>query len=272
MKSLKPKDILAQYGIRPDKALGQNFLIDKHVMKRFLQAADLAPNDVVLEIGSGIGAITLELARQVKQVIAVEKDKGIANVLQEVLRDANLEDKVQIVNEDILEFLISNNKCMPRTEWYWGHILGAIPYSITSPLLHKLIKEAGPLVPVTLIIQNEVANKIAAKSPNATYLSNFVQTFYNVSLVGKPISPPAFWPQPKVYSRIIKLMPKSSIVISKAEDINKFEKFLHQGFSNPRKMLNKVFDKERLLKAEIDPQSRPQRLSLEQWLKLFSTL
>ncbi|MBU1110341.1 16S rRNA (adenine(1518)-N(6)/adenine(1519)-N(6))-dimethyltransferase [Patescibacteria group bacterium] len=297
-----PKSILSRYGLLPHKQLGQNFLVNQHILSDLLETADLTPKNVILEIGAGSGAITVELARRAKKVIAVEIDKKLIPILNNAIRDAGMLDKVQIINADILKLRITNDESgimdnkvngvnrvneaseanePKKLEKFTPYrleksgsglkILGAIPYQITSPLLHKLLKLEIPPQLIVLIIQNEVAEKIAAQPPQATYLGNFVQSLAKIELVGRPIHPAAFWPQPKVQSRIIKIRPKDP-VFTGIENIYRWEKFLHRAFSHPRKMLRNVFPTELLEKSGIEPTARPQEINLEQWKTLAKSL
>ena len=265
--SVELKTILSRYGIKLGKKLGQHFLVDQGVLDRLLDAAELKSGDVVLEVGAGMGVITVELAQQVKKVIAVEKDRNLIPALEQVLQEAGVSHKVEVVNCDILEF----GNLPPK-------VVGAIPYQITSPLIHKFLKRETLPELIVFIIQNEVAEKIVAVPPRACYLSNFIQSLALVELVGKPIPSTAFWPQPKVKSRVIKLKTTPDVVKAQGskfksrDEIDKWERFLHRGFRNPRKMLRNEFDEEILLESGIDPQSRPQELMLSQWESLFFLL
>ena len=272
-REVAPKHILSLKQVKPKKSWGQHFLVSQEVLRDLLAAAELEPQDTVLEIGAGTGVITVELARRVKRVIAVEKDPRLAAILREELH-AHSVDNVQIVNQDILKLQMSDNKYQINAECQTtgvqvkcDKILGAIPYQITSPLIHKLLKELPPNLLIVLVIQNEVAEKIAAQPPEATYLSNFVSALAKVKLVGGPVAPSSFRPPPRVKSRIIKLVTRNEERVRR-EEIQRFEDFLHKGFSRPRKMLKNVFDEGLLRKAGIDPSSRPQELTLEEWLLL----
>lgn len=239
------------------KPLGQNFLTDFSIISEFVKVAEISKENVVLEIGAGSGNITKEIAKKAKKVVAVEFDQDLIPVLTGNL--CNLSN-VEIINESAL-FLSK----LPSDKRLAGvnKVVGAIPYQITSPLIHKMIYDNWPVS--TFIVQKEVAEKICAKAPEASYLSNFVSMFFKAEM-GKIIPPKAFSPAPLVFSAIIKLTP-----ISPRPDIEirKFSGFLHLGFSNPRKMLNKVFDKELLTSLGISPSKRPQELILAEWLKLY---
>lgn len=255
---------------RPKKNLGQNFLSSEEVLDQFIAACDLNENDVVVEVGAGMGVITAELAKRVRNVIAFELDSDLIPSLRNLLKLQNL-CNVEIRNEDVLKSKSTSTSISTSvsTSTPISKIVGAIPYQITSPLLHKIILEFEEKPTIVFIVQKEVAEKITAKPPHATYLSNFVSLYGKAEIVGLPISPLAFYPAPKVESAILKITPDSKFYNF---TILQFSKFLHHGFKNPRKMLNKAFPAEVLKKAGVDPALRPQNLTLEDWMRLSDIL
>lgn len=243
------------------KELGQNFLTDKRVVEDLLQTADIGGDDLILEVGAGMGALTQPLAKQAGRVIATEIDKALIPQLQENLKDL---ENVAVVNEDILKMDLD-----ARIPGYGDiksfKVVGSIPYQITSPLIHQMLKLEARPKSITIVVQKEVAEKITAEPPKATYLSNFTANFGQAGIV-RLIKPGAFRPQPGVDSALlhIQLRPKPHV-----KDAKRFEAFLHRGFAQPRKMLNKQFPAETLQKTGIDPQRRPQTLNFKEWVKLF---
>lgn len=264
------KSILTQQGLRPKKSLGQNFLVSKKVEQEFLEACELSKKDAVLEVGAGLGSLTRELARCVKKVIAVELDKNLFAILQKNLKLVNVVN-TQTICGNILKdatwqaIAVQINTNFSRaTDW---KIVGSIPYQITSPLLHKIFFSKNLPRLICWIVQKEVAEKLTAKPPKASYLSNLTALFGKAETIGKTIPSSAFWPQPKVESAILRIRTnhkKPSI------DPKKFSRFLHHGFSQPRKMLRAVFDEKDLFKAHLNPQARAGELDLEDWLALFN--
>lgn len=260
--------------MRPKKELGQNFLIDQRVISDTIKSAQISKDDTVLEVGAGAGALTRPLAEKAKKVIAVEIDKDLIPELQ-----ANLEglENVEIINADILKLPITNHQ-LPDYK-----IVGSIPYQITSPLIHQLLKLKNRPKSITIIVQKEVVEKIAAQPPEATYLSNFVANFGQAKIL-RTIKPNAFHPQPKVDSALLHIVLKLHPSYYRAKRDNggceagsyitpeELEKFLHHGFAQPRKMLNKRFPAETLQKLGIDPKRRPQTLSFKEWIKLFKEI
>ena len=239
------------------KELGQNFLVDQRIISDTIKSARISANDVVVEVGAGTGALTRPLAERARKVIAVEIDKDLIPDLQ-----TNLEglENVEIINEDILKLDTSHYLLATNFK-----IVGSIPYQITSPLIHKLLKETPRPKSITIIVQKEVGEKIVAKPPQATYLSNFVANFGQAKIL-RTIKPNAFRPQPSVDSALLHITIHHKPLTIEPERLSAF---LHHGFAQPRKMLNKRFPAETLQKLGIDPKRRPQTLSFEEWIKLF---
>jgi len=257
---------LKYHRIYPIKRLGQNFLIDKNVLRKIVEAAELSKNDTVLEVGPGIGNLTIELAKKVKKIIAVEKDKRMVEILKERLKEERIEN-VEIVNEDILKFLPSFKVrgCYK--------VVANIPYYLTSRLIRNLLEiERKPKL-IVLMIQKEVAQRICAKPPKMNLLAVSVQ-FYAKPKIVSFVSKNCFWPRPKVDSTIIKIEPKKEDLIDK----DLFFEIVKAGFSQPRKQLinnlskklkeKKEIIKKFLFKAKILPIKRAEALSIEDWKKL----
>lgn len=246
--------------IKPKKFFGQNFLNGPEGGK-FLQAlataAEIGPEDTVLEIGPGLGALTKILSERAKKVIAVEIDPELLPTLRENLR---ARPNVEIVNADILKLLTSNFQFPEKNL----KVTGSIPYQITSPLLHELMARQNWQI-AALLVQKEVAEKISAVPPRASYLANFIRTFVDVKLVA--VVPKAvFWPVPKVDGAIVQLKIKNSKL---KIGVQPWSRFLHWGFTHQRQMLNKVFPAAVLEAADIDPHRRPATLSLTEWQHVF---
>ncbi len=250
-------------GVKPKKRFGQNFLVDQKVVANLVSAAELTKSDVVVEVGAGTGVLTKELAKQAGKVIAFEIDRDLIPVLKKELQDF---DNVKILNQDFLKFVICNLE-FGISDY---KVIGSIPYQITSPLIHKLLTLDPRPSLVVLLIQKEVAEKITAQPPKATYLSNITELLGEVEIV-RLVSKNAFRPVPTVDGAIIKLVPSAYSLVPKAE-IDRFQQFLHRGFQHPRKMLRTKFDSEVLEEVGIDPTRRAQTLKFDDWVKLFNHL
>jgi 16S rRNA (adenine1518-N6/adenine1519-N6)-dimethyltransferase len=263
MSSLK--EILRKHETLPIKRLGQNFLIDKNVLRRIIEAAELSKRDVVLEVGPGIGNLTIELAKKVKKVVAVEKDERMVEILKERLKEEKIEN-VEIVNEDILKFLPSFKL---RRSY---KVVANIPYYLTSRLIRNLLEAKRRPRLIVLMIQKEVAQRICAKPPKMNLLAVSVQ-FYAKPKIVSYVSKNSFWPRPKVDSAIIKIEPRETKF-----NANLFFKIVRAGFSHPRKQLinnlsrklgrKKEEIKKLLSQLGISPKKRAEELSIEDWMKL----
>ena len=271
------KNLFKKYHLKPNKRLGQNFLISQKVLRRIIQTAELSKKDIVLEIGPGLGALTQELAQRAKKVIAVEKDKRMVEILKNTLKDHQ---NIEIIHGDMLDIIRdspSDTVLDSRTvsEGLSLKIVANIPYYLTSPLIRLFLELKTPPQEMVLLIQKEVAQRICAKPPKMSLLAIAVQ-FYSQPKIISYVSKKSFWPQPKVDSAIIKIGQ-----IKKPKNINqeKFFRIVKAGFASPRKQLaNNLSQKLNLAQREIkkaltqchlDIQVRAENLSVEDWLELF---
>ncbi len=260
---------------KPIKQLGQNFLMNMDVVKKMVAELGIEEGDLIIEIGPGPGVITRELVKTIEgipnvKLIAVELDERFFADLSVAFAG---KENVQVLNENILDFLPTFK---PETKKV--KIIGSLPYNITSPIIHKIIKMGTLPVTAIIMVQKEVGEKIIAVKVKRNYLSTFVQTFFDVKSLGV-VPRNYFKPAPKVDSIVLKLATKNQFgwdleTIEKYGDYvtycEQYEKFLHNGFKFPKKMLNKVLSKELLQKTNINGNDRPHNLSVETWMQLFN--
>ena len=285
------KNLCKEFDIRPSKKLGQNFLVSKFVLDKIIAAADLKSSDVVLEIGPGFGALTFELAKRAQKVIAVEKDKRLAEFLRKGLKEYRNKG-LKIINDDILELddIFTRDPSAPNgPKGRSGQakksykIVSNLPYQITSPVLWKFLKEEKnkPELMI-LMVQKEVAERIVAKPGQMSVLSVMCQFYVECDLVGI-VSRDNFYPKPDVDSAIIKLRIKnhpehSGLRVKEKE----FFKFVKIGFSAKRKMLKNNLARglgveqdeivAALKKVGLGEKVRAQEISVDSWMRLFSFL
>jgi len=241
------------------KSLGQNFLINSGILNKIVSAAEINPNDVVLEIGPGKGTLTKLLADKAKKVITIEKDSRLISPLKEFSKDFS---NIEILENDILKFNPAH--CSLLTAHY--KIVANIPYYITSHLL-KIIFEKWPKPKlIILTVQKEVAKRIIAKPPDMNLLALSVQLYSEPKIISY-VSKGSFRPIPKVDSAIIKLTPHPSI---DTESVKKVLLLAKKAFAGKRKQLKNTVELDLLIKSRIKPESRPQELSLTDWLKIVS--
>jgi len=290
------KQLCRLYDIKPARSRGQNFLIEEEVYEKIIKAADLKENDVVLEVGPGLGFLTTRLAKIVKKVVAVELDDKLAEVLRTglmaqgiypvksgdagILPSAKLFDRVEnveVVNSDILK-IPPLNLPLVKGESPQGRgfkIVANLPYNITSIFLRKFLSAENKPAMMVLMLQKEVAERIIARPPKMSLLAVSVQ-FYSRSEIVDIVPANCFWPKPEVDSAIVKLKVKSEKL--KVSD-KEFFKLVKIGFSAKRKMLKNNLAagfhispeeaEERVKKAGFNPKIRAQELSVEDWAKLF---
>lgn len=263
------KTLFKQYNNRPRKSLGQNFVINKSVIDKIIQAADLKPNDTVLEIGPGIGALTIELAKRAQKVIAVEKDKALCNILQDVLQKNNL-DNVAIIEGDALNF--QSKSKLQNLNFQNYKLVANIPYYITQPIIRLFLESGNSPQEIILLVQKEVAQRICAQPPKMNLLAVSIQ-FYAKPKIITYVSQNNFWPKPKVDSAIIRITPAN--INAQQIQPKEFFKVVKAGFSAPRKMLiNNLFNKLKIPKEKIseifnqiniNQKARAENLSLADW-------
>jgi 16S rRNA (adenine1518-N6/adenine1519-N6)-dimethyltransferase len=260
------KEILEEFGAKPSKGLGQNFLIDKNILQKIIDSSDIKEDDIVLEIGPGMGTLTHELAKKAKKVIAIEKDQTMVDILSKTISQFN---NVQIISQDILETKIEDLK-LENNKY---KVIANIPYYLTSPLIRKLLEEKIRPSEIILMIQKEVAQRICAKVGDMNLLAVSVQ-FYAEPKIISYVKKGCFFPAPKIDSAIIKITPKENPTVN----IDLFFKIVKAGFSHPRKQLQNNFnvalniEKDKILewldKNNIKPNQRAETLSVNDWKNL----
>ncbi len=264
------QDLLKEHQICPSKRLGQNFLVDKEAVKKIVEAAGLELEDVILEVGPGLGILTQELAKRAKKVIAVEKDQNMIEILRTTLKDLK---NVEVIQGDIRK--IDTKYHTPNTRY---KIVANLPFYLAAPVIRQFLEVENPPKEMVLVVQKEVGQRICAKPPDMNILAVSVQIYAKPKIVSY-ISKKSFWPSPKVDSAIIK------ITINKKQlttDQNLFFKIVKAGFSQPRKQLinnlSKGLDLEKekiqnwLSKNNVQPTQRAETLKVQDWINLTKTI
>jgi 16S rRNA (adenine1518-N6/adenine1519-N6)-dimethyltransferase len=260
--------LLRAHSLHPKKGLGQNFLSDPIALQRIVDSAEVQPDSHVLEVGPGLGSLTRYLALAAQQVVAVELDKALLPVLQEVLAPF---DNVRIVQGDILELDPAELMLVPGYQ-----VVANIPYYITSAVIRHLLE--APVKPsrIVLTVQREVADRISAKPGKLSLLALSVQVYGQPRTVAR-IPAGAFYPPPKVDSAVVRVDLYAEPLIP-TEQLSTFFRLAKAGFSQKRKMLRNSLvgglslPQERvealLQAAGIDSQRRAETLSIEEWRRL----
>ncbi len=273
----KIRETLDKYDFKFSKSLGQNFLIDGNVVRKIVRQAGITKEDYVLEIGPGMGTLTEELAINAKKVVAVELDRKLLPILDETLENY---DNVEIIYGDILEI---NIKKLIEEKLGGGPVklVANLPYYVTTPIIGKLLEEDLDLESISVMVQKEVADRMAASPGSKSYgsLSVFVNFYTNPKVVVK-VPKTVFMPQPKIDSSVIKLDLKKELP---EIDREKFFKVVKAAFSKRRKtIINSLstygFDLEKeeirqaLEKVGIKPEERAENISVEDFIKLSTEL
>jgi len=268
----KTIELCKMYEIRPSRSKGQNFLINEKIYDEIIEAAQINPQDTVLEVGPGLGFLTAKLSKVAKKVVAVELDDRLANFLQIGLDSQDVKN-VEIVNQDVLKF---NPSTLPKNY----KVVANLPYNITSIFLRTFLNQKNRPQSLVLMLQKEVAERLIAEPGEMSMLALSVQFFGGVEII-REVKAGNFWPEPKIDSAIIRLIinneKRGDIAISEEKDFFRLAKF---GFSAKRKMLKNNLasglkisnsEAEKLLEvAGLDLKIRAEDLSVLNWQKLFA--
>ena len=306
----KTKQICQDNNIKPARSRGQNFLINEDIYDFIVDKANLSLNDHVLEVGPGLGFLSEKIAKKVKKLIAVELDDALVKILQNRLKEQEIQN-VEIINDNILDIKPAFTGVQPLypqglnpCEGY--KIIANLPYNISSVFLRKFLSTDARPKEMTLMLQKEVAERITAKPGKMSLLAVSVQ-FYADAEILKYVPKTDFWPVPAVDSAVIQLRIKNEELRIKNEELRikneeparsaatladelrikkdqekSFFRLVKFGFSSKRKMLKNNLisgyheDEEKILKilknCNFNLKIRAQELSLDDWFKLFGEI
>lgn len=279
MSPTSPKILLQRLGLRPKKTLGQNFLVHAHQARRIVAALELADTDTVVEIGAGLGALTVFLAPAARRVVAVERDPALAQFLQEELLASVPTVEVQCQDVLRLDFLeLRREVGRPLA------VVGNLPYQITSPLLFKLMAERAAISRAVLMMQQEVGARLLARPGTKDYgiLSVLLRYHFAIQRLFS-LGPANFFPSPQVDSVVLKLTPASPSPAALDPDL--LARVVKAAFGQRRKTLNNTLtaraadlglspEKIRASLAElgIDPGRRGETLDLAEFVTLSNKM
>ena len=267
---------LAEQGLIPRKKWGQHFLADRNILKKVVKTAEIEKEDVVLEVGPGLGEMTQALAREARKVIAVEIDPRLVEILRDKLADTP---NVEIFQGDILKFDVRKHLGSGKRP---VKVVANLPYQISTPLLFHFIESRDLFSALILMLQKEVAERMVAPPGGKTYgpLSVLVQSVADVSICFT-IKPSAFFPPPEVESAVIRLSWKERPMIAPEQE-GWFRLVVKGCLGYRRKTLANALKhsdlplpenlKERLEEVGIDPRRRPETLSVQEFVGLASVL
>ena len=267
------RKLLRQSGVTARKRLGQHFLVDETTLETIVDAAELSPEDIVIEVGPGLGVLTSELARRVKRVIAVELDTKLALFLKRRLVSLP---NVNVINADILK--VSPLHLLGENNEY--KVVANLPYYITSPILRYFVEAFPKPSLMVVMVQKEVGEAIVANPGKMSLLAVSLQLYSEPRIVSY-VPAQSFYPSPKVDSAIMRFDLLSEPAV-KVADIDGFFEVVRCGFSLPRKQLRNSLAQRMKAKpsevallleeARIEPQRRAGTLSLEEWARLYEVL
>lgn len=276
----------------PKKQLGQNFLVNPEVLKIIVEAGELTDADTVIEIGAGLGCLTDVLVRRAKRVIAVEVDELLYKALTarfgaagkpKLAPQTSTDSRVQLFNDDILKLelnaLLSHDAGSAPTTF---KVIANLPYSITTPILWKLISYRKEIHSCVLMMQKEVAERIVAGPGGKDYGALTIGVTYHAdATLISTLSPENFYPAPKVDSALLKLTMRENPKVA-VDDEELFFKIVRTAFRTRRKMLKNTLTRGRLApvevlsnafeELEIDPQRRPETLDITEFAALTNFL
>jgi 16S rRNA (adenine1518-N6/adenine1519-N6)-dimethyltransferase len=266
------RGLLATHGMRPNKAFGQNFLIDRSVLNKIVDAADITPEDEILEVGAGTGVLTLELAQRAQRVVAVEVERDMLTLLKETTGSYP---NVELLAGDLLHL---------KPEEIFGlcpyKLVANLPYYITAPTFRHFLESANSPRLLVVMVQLEVAQRIVAGPGDLSLLAVSIQ-FYGQPRIVARVPASSFYPSPKVDSAILRVDLHPQKVLTRQERDN-FFKVVQAGFSERRKQLHNSLThglhyKNELVRAwlasaNIDPSRRAETLSIADWLQLWRVI
>lgn len=274
-----PRILLAAHNIRPKKQMGQNFIVDPAFTEKIVKRAEILPEDIILEIGAGLGALTIPLARRAQKVFAVEKDRQIIPILNMEILVSGLTN-ISIIEKDILSVDV---KALIEDVGGKIVVIGNLPYNISSQILVQLVRSREGISRAVLMFQKELAQRITAETGCKDYGRLTVMLRY-CSDIKKLTNVKAslFFPKPKVDSQILELKFKKKIE-HKASDEQFLFKVIKSGFGNRRKTLKNALSASDLNidpntatmvleKSGIDPIRRAETLTVEEFVKLSNNL
>lgn len=270
IKDVKTAELVKKYNFKFSKSLGQNFLVDDSVPKDIVLGAEVDENDLVIEIGPGVGTLTAQLLNKAKKVVAIELDNDLIPILTEEMGN---NPKFTLIHNDALK--VNFNEIIGEEKSV--KLVANLPYYVTTPIIVKLLKEKYNFKSLTIMIQKEVAERMDAEPGNKDYgsLSLLVQYYCNTKIIRK-VPPQCFIPRPKVDSIVIRLdrldEPKVKVENEKLffeiirSSFNMRRKTLWNGVKNiglPKEKLELAFEE-----AGVDPKRRGETLTIEEFATL----
>jgi 16S rRNA (adenine1518-N6/adenine1519-N6)-dimethyltransferase len=263
--------LLSEHGVRPSRALGQNFVADPNTVRRVARLAGVGPGRHVVEVGAGLGSLTLALAETGAEVLAVERDRRLAHVLRDVLARKAPAAQVRVVEADAMT-LDWGGLLAPAGPWA---LVANLPYNIATPLVVGLLDDVPVVTEMLVMVQKEVAERLAARPGSPAYGAVSLKVAYwaEAELVGE-VPASVFVPRPRVASALLRLR-RRAVPAVPAEDVHPGVLFtlVRAGFAQKRKMLRRSLagvglPPEAWDEAGVSAEARPEELSVREWGRL----
>lgn len=263
-------ELLTKHGLAPRRAFGQNFVSDPNTVRRIARMANVKANDHVVEIGAGLGSLTLALAETGARITAIEIDHGIAPVLRDVVKDLP---NVSVVVGDALE--LDWNELVPPGSS--AVVVANLPYNVATPLVADLLDAVPQISRFVVMVQKEVALRLASQVGSSDYGAISVKVAYwATARVLGDVPPSVFIPRPKVTSSIIEITRRATPAVGPHIEPQKLFTVIRTGFGQRRKMLRRslanIATPENFENAGVSPESRPEELNVEQWGRLATEI
>lgn len=263
-------ELLTQHGLAPRRAFGQNFVSDPNTVRRIARMANVGPNDHVVEIGAGLGSLTLALAETGARITAIEIDHGIAPVLRDVVKDLP---NVSVVVGDALE--LDWNEIIPPGSK--AVVVANLPYNVATPLVADLLDALPQISRFVVMVQKEVALRLASSVGSSDYGAISVKVAYwATARVLGDVPPSVFIPRPKVTSSIIEITRRETPAVGPHIAPQQLFKVIRTGFGQRRKMLRRslaaIATLENFALAGVSPEARPEELDVHQWGRLATEI
>ncbi len=266
--------LLSEHGLSPRRTLGQNFVVDPNTVRRIARLAEASENDVVIEIGAGLGSLTAALAETGAHVVAVEVDRGIVPVLREQMASwSNVEvHEADAMQLDWPEFIASVNASLGREPDAPVAVVANLPYNIATPLVADLLDQVPQVASLLVMVQAEVGQRFCAAPGTEAYGAVSVKVAYwaTADIVGM-VPATVFLPRPKVESALVRIVRRATPAVSDVAPEHLFA-LVRTAFAKRRKMLRSalagVVDAEQFAAAHIDPTARAEQLGIVEWGRL----
>jgi len=262
-------ELLTKHGLAPRRAFGQNFVVDANTVRKIARLADVRAGDFVLEIGAGLGSLTLALAETGAQIVAVEIDNGLVEVLRE--STASLPN-VEIIHGDAMQLdwqpLLSKSK-------HW-HVVANLPYNLATPIVADILDGLSQVDHLLVMVQSEVADRLVAQVGSDAYGAVSVKiNYWAKSKIVGAVSASVFFPQPRVESALVDIRRRTEPGVTDVEASELFA-LVRTGFAKRRKMLRRALAEVALPadfeSASVNPESRAEELDLAAWGRLCKVI